>query len=114
MTQQYTPNLGEQPGPDARRDAVHVAVAPMVARHVLEPGDAVAIHESGQAISPINVDDDPWGRPRANAVGIVDPFLTETVHSGQRFWLFLFPGTVTGMRHQWTHHAFARKDSSDV
>jgi hypothetical protein len=63
------------------RDAVHVAVIPMVALRVLEPGQRM-VH------------------------GIVDPFLPKPVQPGQRFYLFLFPGTVTGMTHAWQHPAF--------
>ena len=39
-------------------------------------------------------------------VGIVDPFLKEPVEPGERFYIFLFPNTVTGLRHVWTHPAF--------
>lgn len=75
---------------DADRDAVHVAVVPIKAQVVLIPGQRV------------NKDGLPLGSP----VGIVDPFLTDVVKPGQTFFLCLFPETVTGMTHRWSHPAF--------
>lgn len=103
MAEQYVPNLGKTPEADARRDAVHVAVAPVVARHVLEPGERVGFYPGTQeAVAPSQ-----WlGSSKVEVVGVVDPFRGETVHAGQRFWLFLYPGTVTSLRHVWSHPAF--------
>ena len=95
MTSQYLPNLGERPDDDARRDAVHVAVAPVVADQLLPPGAHVGLTDEGAASAAV--------RP----IGVVDPFLKEPVRPGQRFWLCLYPNTVTSLRHVWTHPAFA-------
>ena len=89
------PELGKLPAADARRDAIHVAVAPVVAAHDLYPGQRVGLLESGQAT------------PYRPTVGIVDPYLVDMVPQGATFWLCLLPGTVTSLRHEWTHPAFA-------
>lgn len=83
-----TPALGNEPAPDAQRDAIHQAIIPAVAGQTLAPGMRVQIIE-GLAYPTVA------GRPN----GVVDPFLTGIVPEGDRFWLCLFPGTVTGMRH---------------
>ena len=80
-----------------RRDAIHIAVAPVRAAHGMEPGTRVGLNRDGSA--------DETCPP----IGIVDPFLTHRVSVGDKFWLFLFPGTITGLRHVWTHPAFANK-----
>lgn len=88
--------LGKLAPLDAKRDAIHIAVVPVVAGCNLLAGDAVYVDKSLTA--------HPAGS--TNTMGIVDPFLTKSVETGQRFWLFLKPGTVTGMRHHWTHPSF--------
>lgn len=80
----------------AQRDAIHVAVAPVIATVRLRPGVRVGLDEEGNA--ELSSSD--------KCVGIVDPFLTADVQPGQRFWLFLFPNTVTSLRHEWRHPAF--------
>lgn len=82
---------------DRRRDAIHVAVAPVTAAQRLTPG---------QHIGLVEPDNPELAGPCDQNIGIVDPFLAQEVEPGQRFWLFLYPGTVTGLRHVWTHPAF--------
>ncbi len=90
------PELGKLIDGVAARDAIHVAVAPVTAGQSLLPGQHVGL-TNGVAL----FNDDP--------IGIVDPFLTEAVEQGQRFWLLIYPGTITGLRHVFSHPAFAPK-----
>jgi len=78
------------------KDAVHMAVAPVVAGTTLFPGDRVAFNSSRGVVRS----DDP--------IGIIDPFLPPRIPipAGQKCWLLLFPGSVTGIRHEWNHPAF--------
>lgn len=78
------------------RDAIHVAVAPVSSNETLYPGQHVGLI----AGSVTEVGTMP------HAIGVVDPFLTHKVTPGQKFWLFLYPQTVTSLRHEWTHPAF--------
>jgi len=87
--------LGQLIGPEEERDAVHVAIAPVVAAEHLDPGDHVGLDAEGKASELV---------PH---IGIVDPFLTKFLQPGDRFYLVLYPNTVTGMRHHWSHPAFA-------
>jgi hypothetical protein len=81
---------------ERHRDAIHIAVAPVEAGEKLRPGERVGIKD-GKA----------WGTDPA--VGIVDPFLLKDVRAGQRFYVFLFPGTITSLRHEWVHPAFDKE-----
>jgi hypothetical protein len=77
-------NLGQLVTGDVGRDAVHVAVIPMTAFRRMVPGEKLKN-------------------------GIVDPFLTAPVEAGQRFYLCLYPNTVTSLRHVWEHPAFVEE-----
>jgi hypothetical protein len=92
-----TPNVGKLIDGEAHRDAIHVAVFPAFCDCDLQPGDHVGlVPGTRDRVSP-----------SARPIGIVDPFLTQTVRTGEQFYVFLYPGTVTGLRHVWTHPAFA-------
>lgn len=80
---------------EQHRDAIHVALAPMVAGQDLFPGQHVALSEdSSEAVCD------------GQKLGIVDPYLSKKVNKGEKFWLFLYPNTVTSLRHEWEHPAF--------
>ncbi len=94
----HGPRLGQViDNGDRRRDAIHIAVAPVTAAGRLAPGQHVGLLQDGNT--------DLVG-PCGRNIGVVDPFLPEEVEPGQRFWLFLYPGTITALRHVWTHPAF--------
>lgn len=78
-----------------QRDAVHIAIAPVEATCRLNPGQRVEVIE-GKAVP-----NDARG-----STGIVDPFLRRAVEAGEKFWVCLYQGTVTGMQHHWSHPSF--------
>ena len=81
----------------AVRDAIHMAIAPVIASEDLFPGQHIGLLPNGQAAPRCAI---------IQAIGIVDPFLPQRVMRGERFYLWLYPQTVTGMRHHWEHPAF--------
>lgn len=87
--------LGKLVEGSPERDAIHIAVAPVTAAGSLKAGMRVGFLEDGRV-----------GRLPAEVIGIVDPFLTESVDENDRFWLFLLPNTITSLKHVWTHPAF--------
>lgn len=77
----------------AGRDAIHLAVEPVVAAEKLFPGQHVGFVEGGVGTSKL-------------PVGIVDPFVAGFVAPGQRFWLVVYPRQITSLRHVWEHPSF--------
>jgi hypothetical protein len=80
------------------RDAIHIAIAPVVAGEYLAPGAHVGMVE-GQA------------RICREPIGIVDPLLSKPALKGQRVYIWIYPNTVTGMVHHWKHPAFSEGPS---
>lgn len=79
---------------DEGRDAVHVAVIAMRAHAQLQPGQKVGVGHTTTTGGTTAILD---------PVGIVDPFLTHVVEEGEWFWMFVYPRTITEMRHHWEH-----------
>lgn len=83
------------------RDAVHVAVVSAVSEIRLRPGQDVGVEiTEGRDVKARVVSSTTQG------VGIVDPYLSAIVEPGQRFWLYLYPRSITGLNHNWSHPAF--------
>lgn len=82
------------------RDAVHVAVISAIAGETLHPGQHVGLNDASTD------DSDRVAATMTKHIGIVDPFLECVVYPQQRFWLYLYPRTITGLRHLWTHPDF--------
>jgi hypothetical protein len=90
--------LGELITEAGARDAIHVALAPVTANERLTPGQHIGfVREHNTDLVGVS----------SSPLGIVDPFLERSVERGQRFYMVLYPNTVTGMKHQWEHPAFA-------
>lgn len=78
------------------RDAIHLAVEPVIAGEQLFAGQHIGIIDGKAYSSNVNL----------KKVGIVDPFLTGGVPRGARFLLVVFPRQITSLRHVWEHPDF--------
>jgi len=101
MSQQQEIWLGEAPEEGAKRDAIHVAVAPAIAGETLWPGDKVGFNHDRTMTTNTKV-----------FVGVVDPF-SNKLQRGERFWLILFPQTVQNLRHEWDHPQFPQVEDKE-
>ncbi len=92
------------------RDCVHIALMPAIAAEEVYPGEEVALaYGTKNTIKPAS---SSYG---IKTIGIVDPFIglpnsgedhtwrSRIIEKGEKCYVFLFPGTVNGMRHQWHH-----------
>ena len=87
-----------------QRDAIHVAIAPVIATERLYPGDHVGLVDDTEHVGKT--------APGITPIGIIDPFLRGKVERGERCWLLLYQQTITSLRHEWTHPAFAEVPKS--
>lgn len=77
------------------RDAIHVAVAPVSARSELRPGQHIGFADDGTVSTEAQ-----------RLIGIVDPFIFGVIPPKTQFWMFLYPNSITSLRHDWSHSAF--------
>lgn len=85
------------------KDAIHMAIAPVTVAHMTLPGRHVGLDKDGKASEYV----DPY-------IGIIDPFLSCSLEAGKQCWLFLYPGSITGLRHEWSHPAFSATDVNPI
>ena len=78
-----------------KRDAIHLAVEPIIAGERLWPGHDVGII-NGKATTKAT-----------KKLGIVDPFIKGAVPEGEMFWLVIYPRTITSLQHVWEHPDFS-------
>jgi hypothetical protein len=99
-------NIGKLIDDDQERDAVHMAMAPVTADECLMPGENIGFLTNGTELvgGESNLIDN--GGEGVEFIGIVDPFLQKPVEKGQRFMMWLYPNTVTSLRHAWVHPSF--------
>lgn len=83
------------------RDAIHFAVVSVLAKEALKPGQHIGYDKEGWRVT---------ATPPApyKLIGIVDPFLPTDVEPDQRFWMILYPNTITGLKHVWSHPSIAQ------
>ena len=94
-----TASLGTIHAVVQHRDAIHLAVEPVIAGEKLRPGMHIGL-QNGVAFKADS---------HIKALGIVDPFLTKTVMMDEKFYLILFPRMITSLRHVWEHPDFDTK-----
>ena len=87
-----TRNIPEGSG----RDAIHLAVEPVIAGEVIYPGQNVGM-SNGVALGVAS---------GVKMLGIADPFVGGQIAQGERFWLVVFPRKITSLRHVWAHPDF--------
>lgn len=95
-----SPELGKLITGEAYRDAVHIAIAPVIASGNFKSGDHIGVRD-GIAIND-------------NHTGIVDPLLPDGVKTGQKFYIWLYPNTITSLRHNWEHPDFPKEEITQV
>lgn len=100
-----TSNIGLIHDKDLPKDAIHIAVAQVIAgEDDLENGDPLNWKDGIEGVVYRDLD----------AIGIVDPFLTSSLNKGDKFYMFLMPNSVTSLTHQWTHPAFNRDGQKEA
>jgi hypothetical protein len=87
------------------RDAIHLAVEPVIAGDRLLPGERITL-KGGVAVST--------SYTRLKTLGIVDPFLRDPVEKGQSFWLVVLPRQITSLHHVWSHPDFPEAPQIDA
>lgn len=92
---------------EEHRDAIHLGVEPVQAGEDIAVGANIGIGTDGKAYSTDY-------RSDIKPVGIADPFLTDRIEEGEKFWLVVYPRKITSLRHVWTHPDFDNQEEEKV
>lgn len=93
--------LGKLIENEGYRDAIHIAIEPVIAGETLKAGDYIGFNNKGKKEVIKNA---------TKLIGIVDPFLSIDLKQGDKFYMLLFPNTITSLRHHWTHPEFEEQE----
>lgn len=85
-----------------KRDAIHIAVAPVKASQSLNPGEHITVRDGVAYATRIG-----------EGLGIVDPYLPRMVNKGEYFWFLMYPRTIKSLRHVWSHPHFPDEGESE-
>lgn len=88
--------LGSLIRSDALRDAVHVAILPVISTEMIPPASKLRLVDGSYTEVRKCLEHE---KPH----GIADPFLDCNAFPGDRLWMCLYPSTIIGMRHMWHH-----------
>jgi hypothetical protein len=83
--------LGKSPSDLCLKDAIHVAIVSVRAAVLIKPGDRCGLNSFNEAVP------DPKGP------GVADPFLKQSITTGQSFWMLLDQDSVPNVTHVWEH-----------
>jgi len=95
----------EMPG----RDAIHVAILPLIAGAEIYRGSAVKLKYGTTNVGLTGEYSEKYTggvyKPGC-AIGIADPFIPDYyIEEGRIFYCLLYPKTITGLEHHWNHPA---------
>lgn len=92
---------------EEKRDAIHLAVDPVIATAGLAVGCKIGIVDgyAYRAGTPMS-ETIKGGEGNVPYHGIVDPFLPSAPMPGQSFWFVMAPRMVQSLRHVWEHSDF--------
>ena len=107
-----------------KRDAIHLAVEPVIAGCRMKPGERIGIvdgfaypvgyqyvpDKDVKWIGDNGVNRVGFTRVKVPYQGIVDPFLTTDVQLGDKFWFVMKPREVRSLRHVWEAEGFPPSD----
>lgn len=94
------------------RDAIHLAVEPVVAGMLLTAGKHIGFDENGLAVTQEIASYKKI--KNFKLLGIVDPFVKGEVQPGDRFWLVVYPRQIKSLRHVWEHPDFPESVATNV